>query len=177
MKRWFVKSSSIWPRYWLELLQSFQDQLKDKTPHLLNLARKGFLILKLAIIISLSTKIYYQDRKDIVTYFKILIQSQGEYKSWWFTMWIELRIDVGIFTHQWYAGGFLFAKPLKGVSSQKQVKKVVCKHSYELQVRLKREGSFVVFKLKMKGFVWDCEKCKRQSGPFVTNSFLWDPNI
>ena len=116
------KSSSLWPRYWLELLQSFQDQLKDKAPHLLNLARKGFLILKLAIIISLSTKIYYQDWKDIVTYFKILIQSQGEYKSWWFTQWIELRIDVGIFTHQWYAGGFLFAKPLKGVSSQKQVK-------------------------------------------------------
>ena len=119
---WFVKNSSLWPRYWLELLQSFQDQLKDKTPHLLNLARKGFLILKLAIIISLSTKIYYQAWKDIVTYFKILIQSQGEYKSWWFTQWIELRIDVGIFTHQWYAGGFLFAKPLKGVSSQKQVK-------------------------------------------------------
>ena len=43
---WFVKNSSLWPRYWLELLQSFQDQLKDKTPHLLNLARKGFLIFE-----------------------------------------------------------------------------------------------------------------------------------
>ena len=62
---WFVKSSSLWPRYLLELLQSFQDQLKDKTPHLLNLARKGFLILKLTIIISLSNKIYYQDWKDM----------------------------------------------------------------------------------------------------------------
>ena len=96
----FLPTYTLWPRYWLELLQSFQDQLKDKTPHLLNLARKGFLILKLTIIISLSTKIYYQDWKDIVTYFKILIQSQPEYEPWWFTKWIELRIDVGIFTHQ-----------------------------------------------------------------------------
>ena len=89
------KSSSLWPRYWLELLQSFQDQLKDKTPHLLNLARKGFLILKLAIIISLSTKIYYQDWKDIVTISKYWFKAKlnisfGDLRSGlnWELMWV-----------------------------------------------------------------------------------------
>ena len=119
---WIVKNSSLWPRYWLELLQSFQDQLKDKTPHLLNLAREGFLIFETRHRHFIINQNLLSSLKRYSDYFKILIQSQGEYKSWWFTQWIELRIDVGIFTHQWYAGGFLFAKPLKGVSSQKQVK-------------------------------------------------------